>query len=117
MTDTTEPRPRTALPIEPEPMQRILAGILKMQGVTVDPHNILRVDLEKSRIEMYTPVVWCCPGCGSTRVQETAWLWVNTGELTGDSGIDGPRGVFWCEDCEEEYKHLERGVLLPSATP
>lgn len=49
--------------------------------------------------------IYLCPQCGSPEVEETAWVRVNTGEITS-SGGDGPRDTFWCINCEEEIERL-----------
>lgn len=45
----------------------------------------------------YVAPFWACQECGSTDVQETAWIWINTGENTGG---DGPFDHCWCDQCE-----------------
>lgn len=53
---------------------------------------------------MATEVVWICPECKGTNVQEGRWVDVNTGELFGHTD----ENKFWCEDCEECVKHLDQ---------
>ena len=47
------------------------------------------------------PTTWfyACPECHSTQIQQTAWIYMNTGENTGD---EGPSDTIWCPDCAEE---------------
>lgn len=55
--------------------------------------------------------LFCCPECGCTDIQFTAWVHANTGEPTGD---EGPTDDTWCPQCEENYHWPdERDDLQP----
>lgn len=45
--------------------------------------------------------VWACRECGSTNVQGTAWIELNTGILTGG---DSPLDELWCPGCSTEVR-------------
>ena len=41
---------------------------------------------------------WVCAECGCTEVQETAWIYMNTGKNSGD---DAPHDNHYCPDCDD----------------
>lgn len=44
------------------------------------------------------PIRWACRTCGGRRVEDTAWVDVNTGAVSsGDAPIDD----YWCPDCDD----------------
>ena len=43
--------------------------------------------------------VGACTLCGSTKIQGTAWIYLNTGK---DAGGDAPTDQVWCERCQSE---------------
>ena len=45
---------------------------------------------------------WVCEYCGSDEVDETAWVNINTLEVT--STIDDPN--YWCHSCGEEVQPM-----------
>lgn len=44
-------------------------------------------------------LLYCCPDCGCTDIQETAWIYVNSGECTQD---EGPLEELYCPQCEQD---------------
>jgi len=42
---------------------------------------------------------WICEECGSTQVEGTAWVDLNTWTLVNN---DPPLDLYWCHDCNEE---------------
>jgi hypothetical protein len=42
---------------------------------------------------------YCCPECGCTDIQQSAWVYVNTNTPTDD---EGPTDGFFCPICEIE---------------
>ena len=47
---------------------------------------------------------WECPECGSTDIEESKWINVNTGEV---SIGDGPLDTYFCNSCDNHFKHLK----------
>lgn len=48
------------------------------------------------------PVRWACSKCGSFDVEESAWIKVNSDEVTGRGGGEGPTDRLWCPQCMSE---------------
>lgn len=48
-----------------------------------------------------------CPFCKSTRLEVTAWVNVNTDEV---SDSDGPLDYCWCPDCDSEVHAPEEAA-------
>ena len=46
--------------------------------------------------------MWVCENCGSDKVRETVFRWINSGEVIEEYGrvFDDP----WCEECDSETK-------------
>lgn len=45
-----------------------------------------------------------CGECGSTDIQGTAWVTVNSGEVVED---DGPTDQIWCPECDHDCSTVE----------
>ncbi len=56
---------------------------------------------------------WRCKKCGSTAVQEKAWVCTNTGEV--ESIINGGRDDYYCPDCETHGYFIQENELLTKA--
>ena len=50
--------------------------------------------------------LYACPECGCTDVEVTAWINVNTSEI---SGSDGPLETAWCPQCEHAGRESDIG--------
>ena len=66
--------------------------------------------LEEKEVEVEANALWRCRNCGSLAVQQRAWVNVNTNDI--DSLIDGGRGDYYCETCEQHnYLVLESELM------
>lgn len=45
------------------------------------------------------PTIWACDECGSTDLQATAWIELNSGKVMGD---EPPTDQVWCQKCDQE---------------
>ena len=52
-----------------------------------------------------------CNKCGGSRLQVTAWIWMNTEEL---AGCDAPTDTIYCADCNTEVGYEEVEDESPS---
>jgi len=45
---------------------------------------------------------WTCPNCGGTKVQQKAWIELNTEKLVDFIDINDEED-YWCPDCKQRH--------------
>lgn len=69
-------------------------------------------------IQNQSKSVWICNQCGSDKVQQKAWLYINKKLPTSGDYIDwinlDSQDDFWCDDCEDHTTVKEEYIYLPT---
>ena len=65
--------------------------------------------MQAAYTDALAPRFWACQECGCTDVHETSWVYMNTGENTGDQG---PLDECYCPQCEEHVDVEQNATAL-----